>query len=381
MSKYQVNRLKRFLHPPTALAEQQALGWITKVTGSELSPKQAAEFAVWISLHQSHRRLFDELIDLWEITGELSPGALERITQVTDPVEPKSAQAEANAKTSSQGPSSSWLANLRQRWGQGLQDFWREGFWRWGLGAGLPAVSTVTVLVLVWASLNGDSTARLYETSTGGYAKIALIDGSILHLNTNTRVRVRYTPSARQLQLLGGELFIEVAKDPQRPLTVQTEAFSATAVGTAFGVAATPAQQWVEVAQGEVVVNSSGRAEYLARGDSDVSRTQALFAGEKLQLDEESSGVDSIKFGTEEVASWRGGQLFYRDIALRDLIADLNRYHRQQLVVHDSSLASIRLSAVLNSNDHPAAVAALSTSLGLSSHKISEFVTLLAHQN
>lgn len=378
MSKLQVKRLNRFLRPPTVLAEQQALGWITKVTGGELSHKQAAEFAIWISLHHSHRRLFDELIDLWEITGELSPAALERIVQITEPVEPKSAQASANANLA---PSTSWLANLLQHWGLSPLGFSREGFWNRGFAVALPAVSTVTALVLVWASLSGNPTTKLHETSTGGYTKIALEDGSILHLNTNTRVRVRYTASARQLQLLNGELFIEVAKDPQRPLTVQTEAFSATAIGTAFGVAATPAQRWVEVAQGEVLVNSTVRAEYLARGDNKVSKPQALVAGEKLLLDEESNGFDSIELSTQEVASWRGGQLFYRDITLLDLIADLNRYHRQQLVVHDNNLSSTRLSAVLNSNDHAGAVAALSTSLGLESHKVSEFVTLLAQKN
>lgn len=367
MLKYYVKRLKRFLGPPTALAEQQALGWIAKMTGSKLSLKQEAEFAVWLSLHPSHPNLFDGLIDIWELTGELSNEALQRIAQVKGEQEaPQNSASHLNRPetSSTQHNSPNWLMRLTQGW---------------QLGFGIPvALSGMIAIALVVASLNGKPIAELHETGTGGYAKIALSDGSILHLNTNTRVRVRYTEHARKLQLLDGELFIEVAKDPSRPLTVRTLGFSATAIGTAFGVAATPTQNWVAVAEGEVMVSNRPLAQFLAHGNSEAAEQQSLLAGEKLKLDE---SFEPIATEAQSLASWRGGQLFYRNIALRDLLTDLNRYHRQQLTVHDNKLGDIRLSAVLNSDDHPGAVAALSSSLGLESQHISDSITLLSRKH
>ncbi len=369
--KYHVKRLKRFLGPPTALAEQQALGWIAKMTGSKLSLKQEGEFAVWLSLHPSHPKLIDGFIHIWELTGELSDEALQRIAQVSEthqamPISVSDANppTASNTEHNIKGNQAGWLA----RWTQRLR-----------FGYSLPvALSAVLAIALVVASFYAKPKVELYETGTGGYAKIALSDGSILHLNTNTQVRVLYTADARNLQLLNGELFVEVVKDPNRPLTVSTLGFSATAIGTAFGVAATPSQRWVAVAEGEVRVSNQPLASYLAQGNSATAKHQALLAGDKLQLDE---SFERMPTQVQALASWRGGQLFYRDIELRDLINDLNRYHRQQLVVHDSKLGDIRLSAVLNSDDHLGAVAALSSSLGLESHSLSDNITLLSRKH
>lgn len=334
------------------------------MTSTKLSLQQEGEFAVWLSLHPSHANLFDGLVDIWELTGELSDEAQQRIALASG--KPEAAQrSTSNEDHSSTSGTEQSKVNWLTRWTR-----------RWQLGYSIPvALSGALAIVLVVASLNGSPLAELHETGTGGYAKIALSDSSILHLNTNTRVRVLYTANARNLQLLEGELFIEVAKDPNRPLTVRTLGFSATAIGTAFGVSATPTQRWVAVAEGEVIVSNQPTAQYLAHGNSATTEHQALLAGEKLKLDE---SFEPIATEAKSLASWRGGQLFYRDIALRDLITDLNRYHRQQLVVHDNKLGDIRLSAVLNTDDHLGAVAALSSSLGLQSHRISDNITLLS---
>lgn len=379
--------MKRFptlRQPPSALAEQQALGWLTKLTGETLSSKQQADFAVWLSLDTSHRQLFDELVDIWELTGQLSPSALARIEASTEmegnlePVDLTNADPTSTRQLDSH-------ANRREK-----PKAWRRavslasGATR-GLKSHLPlAASALLAIALVWLSSIEDPNTQWLETGTGDYTQVVLTDGSRLHLNTSTRVRVAYTEQSRVLQLVKGELFIEVAKDAARPLTVATQTFSATAIGTAFGVAALAAdgpaaeQAFVAVAHGEVIVRSSLTADYRARGDGRPLQQQSLVAGDKIVVGQGATYLGPVVPANQQIASWRAGQLVYQDVALHTLVADLNRYHPQQLVIQDPDLGKVRISAVLNSTDHQAAVAALCTSLGLRAEELSDSITLLA---
>ncbi|MEE3057862.1 MAG: FecR domain-containing protein, partial [Pseudomonadota bacterium] len=57
-------------------------------------------------------------------------------------------------------------------------------------------------------------------TKAGEHKSISLEDGSTLWLNTNSQVNIAFTETSRVIQLVKGELHIEVAKDKSRPLNV-----------------------------------------------------------------------------------------------------------------------------------------------------------------
>ena len=70
----------------------------------------------------------------------------------------------------------------------------------------------------------------------GGPKTALLPDGSEVVLNTNSQFAVAFTPSARVLHLVRGEILVRVAEDRVRPLSVVVGDRVIQAVGTVFVV-------------------------------------------------------------------------------------------------------------------------------------------------
>ena len=78
--------------------------------------------------------------------------------------------------------------------------------------------------------------ADTYATRAGERRTITLSDGSQLVLDSRTEVRVRYSRSERDVQLVGGQARFNVSKDASRPFVVHAGGQWVRAVGTAFNV-------------------------------------------------------------------------------------------------------------------------------------------------
>ena len=63
-----------------------------------------------------------------------------------------------------------------------------------------------------------------------------LADGSVLYLNTDTAVTIRYSRTERLVVLKSGQAGFEVAHDPNRPFRVFAGPAEAVAHGTEFDV-------------------------------------------------------------------------------------------------------------------------------------------------
>src|SRR5690606_22582752 len=68
-----------------------------------------------------------------------------------------------------------------------------------------------------------------YATAVGERRTVTLEDGSVLVLNTNTAVEVRFRGNARRLALVRGEAQFDVRPDAQRPFTVTADGTAVTA--------------------------------------------------------------------------------------------------------------------------------------------------------
>lgn len=91
-----------------------------------------------------------------------------------------------------------------------------------------------------------------YATSIGEIRQIPLSDGSTLILDTQSAVRLHFSDSVRQIELRAGRLQIDVAADPQRPLSIVTRHGRATALGTRYEVTLTAASTRVSVTESAV---------------------------------------------------------------------------------------------------------------------------------
>src|SRR3954470_6159342 len=96
-------------------------------------------------------------------------------------------------------------------------------------------------------------TIRNYETRIGETRIVPLDDGSVVTLNTDSKIEVEYTEERRGITLVKGEALFDVAKNKARPFIVDAGGATVRAVGTSFSVTFLPNRPiQVLVREGEV---------------------------------------------------------------------------------------------------------------------------------
>jgi transmembrane sensor len=202
-----------------------------------------------------------------------------------------------------------------------------------------------------------------------------LPDGSLVELNTDSAVEVRFSPAQRRVRLTRGEAHFTVAKNPQIPFTVDAGGVSIRAVGTAFDVRLSPEKIDVLVTEGKVRVDSKNLIVHL---DSEATnpltppaengfRPMVVIAGERVSVDQTSptrATVASIFVPEDDIQhalAWQRQRLEFVATPLSDIVAEFNRYDRHKLVIADPSLAAQRFGGTFKSGDSAGFVRVLKT--------------------
>ena len=98
-------------------------------------------------------------------------------------------------------------------------------------------IAVLIGVALLWTGARDDFRPdQRYATAHGEQHRWALPDGSMLELNTDSAVRVRWSGVERVVELAQGQAYFQVAKDSQRRFRVAIEGANIVAVGTQFEV-------------------------------------------------------------------------------------------------------------------------------------------------
>lgn len=153
-----------------------------------------------------------------------------------------------------------------------------------------------------------------YRTETGEQRQITLADGTHIWLNTQTAINLQYSDKARRIQLLRGEIYIETATDAQRPFSVANTHGLMTALGTAFTIRQEKEQTLLAVYQGAVKIRTQN-------GDQ-----QIIEAGSQTHFNKNNIALYQPAELARQV--WKRGILAIDNLTLREVIDELNRYHK-----------------------------------------------------
>lgn len=294
----------------------EASAWLARLQRDQVSEHDGLEFDAWLAAAPANAAAYRQALAAWQAFGAAPDQILE----------------ELNAQDRR-----SRLRSVATR--------------RWLVGAGGLALAA-SLAVAILPSVLVQSTT--YATGKGQHQRITLADGSIVDLNAETRLTVRFAGSKRQVELTDGEAIFDVTHDADRPFTVAAANRVVRVVGTQFDVRNRQDALTVTVARGKVQVNPT-----TASGST---RAFVLTPGQRLKVGQ--SGVEELRtVDPQEAFAWRAGRLVYRNQPLADVVADLNRQFVDQIEITDPELARIPITGVIVLDDPQTVMARLTLML------------------
>lgn len=159
-----------------------------------------------------------------------------------------------------------------------------------------------------------------------------LADGTAVHVDARSTVKVEYTDDTRIVSVDRGSAVFEVAKDPRRPFIARTQLIDATAVGTRFGVSIDP---------GVTITVSEGAVKVTARGQRGTGTGIVLNAGEQLRVpDGGSTAPTQVKVNAERKLDWANGWLTFEGETVGEVMNEFNRRNVVQIDLDQPELAA-----------------------------------------
>lgn len=335
--------------PDDAALQMAAADWLARLDRG-LRPDEAAEFAAWQAADPRHPAELARLSAAW------------RLLDTADEVPDIMALAQGME------------AKERRRWRP-----------RVFAAAGLVAAAS---LVLAWTTFlsaprpvpptNPTPAAvvgsRSYHVLPGAAQRLALADGTLVELNTDSVVTTAFSTTERSVRILQGEAHFSVVKDPARPFLVQAGNVTVRAVGTAFSVRMAAAAVEVLVTEGRVRVNNAAQGDSLlvppTAGASPASAEPVtLSAGQRVVLAAEepapAAPIAATPMDMERLHTWRSPQLVFDRTSLEDAVAAFNSFNRRQLVLGDPALRTRRLGGTFRADNLEAFVRLLETGFNI----------------
>jgi transmembrane sensor len=166
-----------------------------------------------------------------------------------------------------------------------------------------------------------------------------LPDGSIVTLNTNTALAVRYTTQRRAVRLLKGQAFFRVVHNSARPFTADVGRSTVSDLGTEFDILMNGRTLSVTLASGSVAVATEGG-----------STSRTLEPGQRLDA---TPGQEdrSTPVVLADALAWRTKYIELHDEPLEKAITEFNRYGGPPVGITDPAIRTMRVSGRFRTGD------------------------------
>ncbi len=394
-----------------AAIREAAQAWVVRLADAGAAREERANFTAWLRMSPVHVREYLRAEATWQGMQEAGRGDRADVTALLRqaragpdnvvemrvgavPTGPSASPAVAMGadRSISDLPSpASGVAPRRTR---------RTRTHR-AMAAAAVAALALAAIGAVLPLLRGLPAPGVYATEVGEMRRVMLADGSAVELNTDSELRIDFGSATRDIHLVRGEAFFSVAKDPQRPFRVVSGTVLVRAVGTEFSVYRKPAETVVTVVEGRVAVQPRDGNAGASRGAPGSAgqvtgaepasytgappppRMMELSAGHRLHLAAAStlqgptlpaaSTVDA-----QRAVAWRQRRLVFENDPLAEIVAEFNRYNRQQLEVRDPRLAARRISGVFDPGKPMSLVRFLSRDGDVTVHELADQRLLIA---
>ncbi len=267
----------------------------------------------WLDESSDHRILFQELVDLWEISHTREREKNFDIDQAWRRLESKLEKGNIP------------FSNRRK---------FRQVF----------SYAAVFVLAFICGALGYFLVQRYegpmisservveYNAPYGSKTSLKLLDGSFVWLNAGTTLKYNQEFGTRNRNVeLSGEAYFEVARNKKLPFVVRAKQVSVTALGTKFNVKVYPEETKIEtiLEEGSVKLHDLGNGR---------SKDVFLQPGQKAYFNPENSNFSIFQITDNSEVSWHTSKWIIKDTRLEEFSKLLERRYNISIRFRNSQI-------------------------------------------
>jgi len=204
------------------------------------------------------------------------------------------------------------------------------------------ALIAVVAVTATWLLVRDRPAQPLrYTTAHGESRSWTLPDKSVVELDTDSEIHVRYAAGERLVDVDRGRANFQVMRDPGRRFRVAAGTGSVVATGTRFDVDRRDSAVVVTLTEGHVAL-------YTNAGTG--APVRELRAGERATI-EGATVSKSIAVDLSEAEAWRTGKIIFNGSPIADVAAQFNRYASLPIEINDAALGRRAISGAFDARD------------------------------
>lgn len=280
-------------------ADAEAAVWLARLHADTRDPADDRAFRRWIEASSINAEAFRHATAIWDAAGGVSP-----------------------ARFRTDDAQDSRISRRAVLVGGGVLAFAGIGFGGWQ-----------------------QAQAGVYQTELGEQKHVALEDGSLVFLDTDTKLKMNFDSKRREVVLHRGRANFRVAPDPARQFIVAAGSQRVIAPRAVFDVRRDAERVSVVLIDGSATVRNLDGGMNPAGGQ--------LREGERLVAGPAQPGQIDMPDMAQQLA-WQNGQIVADNQSLAAMVSEMNRYSRAKLVITDPRAASLRVSGVYRVGDNAA---------------------------
>ena len=250
------------------------------------------------------------------------------------------------------------FTQMREMWSSVNLAAKEKKSYRLGAAVCLGVAGMLLSFQLPWGYWGAD-----YKTAVGDITEFNLPDGSTATLNTHSAINVNYENGMRMIELVQGEVLVDVRKNPAGyRFIVDAGDVAAEALGTRYSVQIREDDVQVSVFESRVLVRAKEYAE-----------SQVVTEGQQVKVVQgEISQPVAI---ANKFPDWTSQQLVFNKTPLSEVIGRLQQYHTGLLVLSNApEQHERRFTGLLPAGNSEVAINLLADSMGLKVNNFSPYL-------
>lgn len=350
---------------------EEAAGWLIELRTGDIDTAGRRAFDLWVRSSPEHLRAFIEMAALWNASSAVDARRRLDVETIMAPAGDEIKVIGLRSEFSGGADVARLAFPERDSLASEPADAPRG---KGVKGGGVGRIARLAVAAsLIVAAAGGALTLGsrflgppTYRTQVGEQRSIRLADGSIMVLDSRSRLRVAFTPNIRKVELLAGQALFDVTRNPQKPFVVLAGETVVRDVGTQFNVNRGRDGTLVTVVEGQVSVSRSddgasesarpaaapaaGRADLADDEVPKTNRPNFLSAGEQVDMPAYGFSLQPVEVNVSSVMAWTHRQVVLNSATLAQAADVFNRYSTRKLVTEDRGLKPLRLSGVFDTD-------------------------------